>query len=90
MLKKFLQKDMMQLMKNNRVVWVLLLMLACGLFLLGLNTNNYLYNVLTIIVTFFVYRKGYSDLFEEYDKKQRDRRVKAEQVYDVLYKSKQK
>ncbi|SFK46247.1 hypothetical protein SAMN04488569_10375 [Marinilactibacillus piezotolerans] len=65
-------------------------MIACGLFLVGLNTNNFLYNVLTIIIAFLVYRKGYSDLFQEYDKKQDAKRESSKQVYNALYKSKAK
>lgn len=65
-------------------------MVACGTFLVGLNTNNYLFNILTVFIAFVVYRKGYSDLFEEYDKKQAVKREQSRQVYDALSKAKQK
>lgn len=77
-------------MKNNRIVWVLLLLVACGLFLVGLNTNNYIYNLLTVVIAFVIYRNGYSVLFGEYDKKQNAKRVQSEQMYNALYKSKEK
>ncbi|CIP88789.1 hypothetical protein RLB57_00990 [Streptococcus pneumoniae] len=61
-------------MKTSKTLWYSLLFVALVLFLLGLNSGQYLYNFLAIIISFIVYKYGYSDLFREYDEKQRAKR----------------
>lgn len=71
-------------MKTRKPLWLILLFLALVLFLLGLNTGIYLYNLLAVGVSFIVYRYGYNDLFKEYDEKQRKKRETAEKIYTAL------
>lgn len=77
-------------MKGNKVLWYSLLFAALILFLLGLNSGNYLYNGLAIVLSFLVYRYGYADLFQEYDEKQKEKRETAEQIYKALREGKKK
>ncbi|MBY5033477.1 hypothetical protein K6V78_00040 [Streptococcus gallolyticus] len=71
-------------MKIDKTFWMLLLFVAILLFLLGLNSGVYLYNVLAIIVSFIVYRYGYKELFQEYDEQQKAKRETAEKIYSAL------
>lgn len=71
-------------MKTSKTLWYSLLFVALVLFLLGLNSGQYLYNFLAIIISFIVYKYGYSDLFREYDEKQRAKRETSEKIYHAL------
>ncbi|MGT2910473.1 hypothetical protein ACVR1I_02020 [Streptococcus cameli] len=77
-------------MKTKKTLWLTLLFLALILFLLGLNTGNYFYNLLAIIFSFIVYQKGYQDLFKEYDDQQKEKRETAEKIYNALREGKKK
>ncbi|MGT2755104.1 hypothetical protein [Streptococcus ovis] len=77
-------------MKTNKTLWLALLFLALMLFLLGLNTGNFVYNLLAIIFSFIVYQKGYQDLFKEYDDRQREKKKTAEKIYTALREGKKK
>lgn len=85
-------------MKTSKTLWYSLLFVALVLFLLGLNSGQYLYinsgqylyNFLAIIISFIVYKYGYSDLFREYDEKQRAKRETSEKIYHALREGKKK
>ncbi|EHE08776.1 hypothetical protein SPAR52_1897 [Streptococcus pneumoniae GA17971] len=77
-------------MKTSKTLWYSLLFVALVLFLLGLNSGQYLYNFLAIIISFIVYKYGYSDLFREYDEKQRAKRETSEKIYHALREGKRK
>lgn len=77
-------------MKTSKTLWYSLLFVALVLFLLGLNSGQYLYNFLSIIISFIVYKCGYSDLFREYDEKQRAKRETSEKIYHALREGKKK
>ncbi|VLH09868.1 Uncharacterised protein [Streptococcus pneumoniae] len=77
-------------MKTSKTLWYSLLFVALVLFLLGLNSGQYLYNFLAIIISFIVYKYGYSDLFREYDEKQRAKRETSEKIYHALREEKKK
>ncbi|MTV89099.1 hypothetical protein [Streptococcus pneumoniae] len=77
-------------MKTSKTLWYSLLFVALVLFLLGLNSGQYLYNFLAIIISFIVYKYGYSDLFREYDEKQRAKRETYEKIYHALREGKKK
>lgn len=77
-------------MKTSKTLWYSLLFVALVLFLLGLNSGQYLYNFLAIIISFIIYKYGYSDLFREYDEKQRAKRETSEKIYHALREGKKK
>ncbi|HFT6153638.1 TPA: hypothetical protein ACHGXD_001274 [Streptococcus pneumoniae] len=77
-------------MKTSKTLWYSLLFVALVLFLLGLNSGQYLYNFLAIIISFIVYKYGYSYLFREYDEKQRAKRETSEKIYHALREGKKK
>ncbi len=77
-------------MKTKKAFWLMLLLLGIILFLLGLNTGHYLYNIAAIGVSLVVYRKGYDILFKEYDDRQREKRATAEKIYAALHQGKKK
>lgn len=77
-------------MKTSKTLWYSLLFVALVLFLLDLNSGQYLYNFLAIIISFIVYKYGYSDLFREYDEKQRAKRETSEKIYHALREGKKK
>lgn len=77
-------------MKTSKAFWLSLLLLALGLFLLGLNTGQYLYNFLAIALSLVIYRGGYTTLFKEYDDKQRAKRETADKIYAALREGKKK
>ncbi|CQR24078.1 hypothetical protein BN1356_00443 [Streptococcus varani] len=77
-------------MKTNKSLWLFLLFVALILFLLGLNSRNYLYNILAVAISFIVYRNGYATLFKEYDDKQAEKRKKADKIYTALHQGRKK
>ncbi|HEL1839076.1 TPA: hypothetical protein TX084_001545 [Streptococcus suis] len=77
-------------MKTKKAYWLTLLLVAVVLFLLGLNTGVYVFNLLAIGISFLVYRNGYDVLFKEYDDSQKEKRETAEKIYAALRKGKKK
>ncbi|HFI0149570.1 TPA: hypothetical protein ACGO3A_000681 [Streptococcus suis] len=77
-------------MKTKKAYWLTLLLVAVVLFLLGLNTGVYVFNLLAIGISFLVYRKGYDVLFKEYDDSQKEKRETAEKIYAALREGKKK
>lgn len=77
-------------MKTKKPIWLALLFVALILFLLGLNSGVYVYNLLAILISLIVYKHGYADLFQEYDEKQREKRETAEKIYTALREGKKK
>lgn len=77
-------------MKTKKPIWLALLFVALILFLLGLNSGVYVYNLLAILISLIVYKHGYTDLFQEYDEKQREKRETAEKIYTALREGKKK
>lgn len=64
--------------------WYLMLFAALVFFLIGLNTGQYLYNVITIILAFIVYKYGYKTMFAEFDEKQKHKKEQADVIYNAL------
>lgn len=77
-------------MKASKTIWLLLLFAALLLFLLGLNSRIYVYNIFAIVLSFIVYRYGYKTLFKEYDEKQQLRQETANKIYTALREGKKK
>ncbi|HEM4664998.1 TPA: hypothetical protein U1Z98_000817 [Streptococcus suis] len=77
-------------MKTKKAYWLTLLLVAVVLFLLGLNTGVYAFNLLAIGISFLVYRNGYDVLFREYDDSQKEKRETAEKIYAALREGKKK
>ena len=77
-------------MKTKKAYWLTLLLVAVVLFLLGLNTGVYVFNLLAIGICFLVYRNGYDVLFKEYDDSQKEKRETAEKIYAALREGKKK
>ncbi|HFU4376329.1 TPA: hypothetical protein ACGO88_000013 [Streptococcus suis] len=77
-------------MKTKKTYWLTLLLVAVVLFLLGLNTGVYVFNLLAIGISFLVYRNGYDVLFKEYDDSQKEKRETAEKIYAALREGKKK
>ena len=77
-------------MKTKKAYWITLLLVAVVLFLLGLNTGVYAFNLLAIGISFLVYRNGYDVLFREYDDSQKEKRETAEKIYAALREGKKK
>lgn len=77
-------------MKTKKAYWLTLLLVAVVLFLLGLNTGVYVFNLLAIGISFLVYRNGYDVLFKEYDDSQKEKRETAERIYAALREGKKK
>ncbi|HFU3788849.1 TPA: hypothetical protein ACGPF1_001246 [Streptococcus suis] len=77
-------------MKTKKAYWLTLLLVAVVLFLLGLNTGVYAFNLLAIGIGFLVYRNGYDVLFKEYDDSQKEKRETAEKIYAALREGKKK
>lgn len=77
-------------MKAKKPLWLAGLFLALILFLLGLNSGIYFYNLLAIVISFVVYKYGYQDLFAEYDEQQREKREIAEKIHTALREGKKK
>ncbi|HEL1585037.1 hypothetical protein F9856_01105 [Streptococcus suis] len=77
-------------MKTKKAYWLTLLLVAVVLFLLGLNTGVYAFNLLAIGISFLVYRNGYDVLFKEYDDSQKEKRETAEKIYAALREGKKK
>ncbi|CYU92775.1 hypothetical protein [Streptococcus suis] len=77
-------------MKTKKAYWLTLLLVAVVLFLLGLNTGVYAFNLLAIGTSFLVYRNGYDVLFREYDDSQKEKRETAEKIYAALREGKKK
>ncbi|HFI0086754.1 TPA: hypothetical protein ACGOYH_000573 [Streptococcus suis] len=77
-------------MKTKKAYWLTLLLVAVVLFLLGLNTGVYAFNLLAIGISFLVYRNGYDVLFREYDDSQKEKRETAEKIYAALRERKKK
>ncbi|HEL1639604.1 hypothetical protein K6V33_04430 [Streptococcus suis] len=77
-------------MKTKKAYWLTLLLVAVVLFLLGLNTGVYVFNLLAIGISFLVYRNGYDVLFKEYDDSQKEKRETAEKIYAALREGKKK
>ncbi|MGQ7395357.1 hypothetical protein ACTGYH_06115 [Streptococcus suis] len=77
-------------MKTKKAYWLTLLLVAVVLFLLGLNTGVYVFNLLAIGISFLVYRNGYDVLFKEYDDSQKEKRETAEKIYATLREGKKK
>ncbi|MDW8741830.1 hypothetical protein Q7W37_02050 [Streptococcus suis] len=77
-------------MKTKKAYWLTLLLVAVVLFLLGLNTGVYVFNLLAIGISFLVYRNGYDILFKEYDDSQKEKRETAERIYAALREGKKK
>lgn len=70
--------------KSAQTKWYVLILIALIFFLIGMNTGNYIFNLVTIILAFIVYKNGYKELFGNYDRKQKEKREKAEQIYSAL------
>lgn len=70
--------------KSAQTKWYVLIFIALIFFLIGMNTGNYIFNLVTIILAFIVYKNGYKELFGNYDRKQKEKREKAEQIYSAL------
>lgn len=77
-------------MKTKKAFWLTLLFVGILLFLLGLNTGYYVYNLAAIVLSFIVYRQGYDVLFKEYDESQKEKRETAEKIYAALRQGKKK
>lgn len=77
-------------MKVNKSLWLILLLIALIFFLLGLNSRNYIFNIIAIGISFVVYRYGYTSLFKEYDEQQREKRKTADVIYQALREGKKK
>lgn len=71
----------MNQLKKSRAFWLFILMLACGFFLVGFASQNFIANLIAIILAFFVSRYGYDLLFKEYDEKNREKRELNERIY---------
>lgn len=65
-------------MSNKKKMWLALLLVAIGLFLLGLYTQQLLYFFVTIGVSFWIRQKGYDSLFKAFDDEQKAKRIRTE------------
>lgn len=75
---------------KNNIKWYIILFIALIFFLIGLNTGQYLYNIITIILAFIVYKFGYKSMFADFDQKQNEKRKQADIIYSALKKGNKK
>lgn len=77
-------------MRTKKTFWLLILLAAIVLFLMGLNSGNYVFNILAVIISLIIYRYGYESLFKDYDDSQKAKRETAEKIYEALREGKKK
>lgn len=65
---------------NNKFFWVCILFLACVLFILGLLTNNIVFNIVSIILSIVIFSKGDSILFEEYNNNKKKEKIELKKL----------
>lgn len=73
---------------NKKILWTLLLFVTCWLFILGLRKNQLIFYLSSLILAYWVQKKGSDVLFEEYN--ERKARQKAELTKMIKDKEKSK
>lgn len=59
--------------ENEKIKWHLVLLLAIGLFIMNLSLQNFIINLLIIILAVIIYRYGNPILFKEYNARQKQK-----------------
>ncbi len=71
-------------MEKRKAKWLGLLFLATSLFLIGLNTGQIIFTPIAIVLALIVRKYGYTDLFGEYDAKQKAKKEQHAYIIDTL------
>lgn len=72
---------------KEKAKWTVLLFIAVTLFLIGLSTGLIYLNIGSIIIAFFIYKKGNAVLFKEYDERRKEKYEKAMVVREATKKA---
>lgn len=67
---------------NKKILWTLLLFVTCWLFILGLRKNQLIFYLSSLILAYLVQKKGSDVLFEEYNKKNRQKAELTKMIKD--------
>lgn len=67
-------------MKNSKFAWNLILAVDIVFFILALNTNYIEIYLVVMVISFLIYRYGQDALFEEYNKRKKERIEKYEKL----------
>lgn len=71
---------------TNKFLWLSLLWLDIGLFILSLASTNYWLNLVVILLASIIYKQGDSVLFSRYNKKISDKRTQEVMIKEATQK----